>query len=93
MPKEPVAQAGDGLAQADASMPVIFRDRAFRSRTFVFADGSTAPVVNSQITLTLAQHVGEIERHADFERLSGQRRKESDRRPDDPSDNRTGVSG
>ncbi|WP_035552116.1 hypothetical protein [Burkholderia sp. 9120] len=70
MPKEPVAAAAYVRAQVDASMPVIFRDRMFRSRTFVFVDGSTAPVVNSRITVTLAQQIAEIERHTDFERLS-----------------------
>ncbi|WP_035546361.1 hypothetical protein [Burkholderia sp. 9120] len=71
MPKEPVVVA-DVRAQVDTSTPVTpvtFLDRVFRSRTFVFADGSTAPVVSSQITVTLAQQIAEIERHADFERL------------------------
>ena len=75
MPKEPAVVA-DVRAQVDTSTPVspvaavTFRDRAYRSRTFVFVDGSTAPVVNSRITVTLAQQIAEIERHTDFERLS-----------------------
>jgi hypothetical protein len=77
MPKEPVVVA-EVRAQADTSTPVTpvtpmaaltFRDRAYRSRTFVFADGSTAPVVNSRITVTLTQQIAEIERHADFDRI------------------------
>ena len=48
-----------------------FRDKVFKSRTFVFADGSTAPVENSLIIASTQEHVTYLDRHADFERIDG----------------------
>ncbi|AXE91702.1 hypothetical protein [Paraburkholderia terricola] len=49
---------------------IAFRDRAFRSRTLVFADGTTLAVEKSHVTATTQEHVSALERHPDFERVA-----------------------
>lgn len=67
MPKETPL---DDLAQAGAQPSVTFRDKAFRSRMFVFTDGGAAPVEKSLITVSTRERVAQLEAHADFERTS-----------------------
>ncbi|ASL45125.1 hypothetical protein bAD24_I16750 [Burkholderia sp. AD24] len=69
MSRQPTSVADIPDDASLVSAAVTFRDRAYRSRTFVFVDGSTAPVVNSRIAVTLAQQIAEIERHTDFDRI------------------------
>ncbi|AXE92865.1 hypothetical protein [Paraburkholderia terricola] len=51
-------------------VPVTFRDKAFRSRTLVFADGSTLAVERSTVTATDEEQIALLERHPDFERVA-----------------------
>ncbi|CAN7437720.1 hypothetical protein [Paraburkholderia terricola] len=64
----PVPVPASTVAAGAAS--VTFRDRAFRSRTLVFADGSTLVVEKSHVTATTQEHVSALERHPDFERVA-----------------------
>ena len=50
------------------SHSVTFRDKAFKSRTIVFPDGSTAPVVGSLVTVSTAKRVEHLTQFGDFER-------------------------
>ncbi|MEN8502048.1 MULTISPECIES: hypothetical protein [Paraburkholderia] len=55
----------------DGSQPsVTFRDKTYRSRTLVFADGTTLAVEKSHVTATTQEHVAALERHPDFERVA-----------------------
>ena len=61
------------LAVATAAagrVSVIFRDKAFRSRTLVLADGRTLAVENSTVTATDQEQLALLERHPDFERVA-----------------------
>lgn len=59
-------------AQQIGTQPFTFRDKAFKSRTFVFIDGSTVPVTNGLISVSARDMVEQLEQHSDFERtLSG----------------------
>ncbi|MET3234209.1 UNVERIFIED_ORG: hypothetical protein ABIC54_006425 [Burkholderia sp. 1263] len=61
------------LAAATAAagrVSVTFRDRAFRSRTIVFEDGSTLAVGKSAVATTDHAQIAALERHPDFERVS-----------------------
>lgn len=55
-------------AKAALQQPVTFHDKAFKSRTIVFADGSTAPVERSLITVSTPEHIEHLVRLDDFER-------------------------
>ena len=67
MPKETEVSS---MPRVAAEQPVTFRDKAFKSRTFVFADGTTAPVEKSLIVATSAERIEQLERHGDFERTA-----------------------
>jgi len=69
MPQEikTAAPANAGL-QLPVTRPVAFRDKAFKSRTIVFADGSTASVVNSAITVSSTERADQLDQLGDFER-------------------------
>lgn len=54
--------------QLPVTQTVTFRDKAFKSRTIVFADGSTAPVERSLITASTPEHIEHLARLDDFER-------------------------
>ncbi|MGC2970397.1 hypothetical protein [Paraburkholderia aspalathi] len=49
---------------------VVYRDTVFRSRTVVFADGSTLAVEKSLVTATTQEHVAALDRDPDFERMT-----------------------
>lgn len=66
MPKDEVSS----MPPVTTEPPVTFRDKAFKSRTFVFADGTTAPVEKSLIVATSAERIEQLERHGDFERTA-----------------------
>ncbi|TCK43470.1 hypothetical protein B0G84_1806 [Paraburkholderia sp. BL8N3] len=66
MPKDEVSS----MPRVSTEQPVTFRDKAFKSRTFVFADGTTAPVEKSLIVATSAERIEQLERHGDFERTA-----------------------
>lgn len=55
-------------AKAGLQQPVTFCDKAFKSRTIVFADGSAAPVVGSLITVSTTERVEHLTQLDDFER-------------------------
>lgn len=55
-------------AKAGLQQPATFRDKAFKSRTIVFADGSTATVVGSLITVSTSERVEHLTQLGDFER-------------------------
>lgn len=69
MPQEikTVVPAKTGL-QLPVTQPVTFRDKAFKSRTIVFADGSTVPVIRSLITVSTPERVEHLTQLGDFER-------------------------
>ena len=69
MPQEnkTAAPAKTGLQQ-----PVTFRDRAFKSRTIVFADGSTAAVVRSLITVSTSERIEHLTQLGDFDRTDSE---------------------
>jgi hypothetical protein len=73
MPKDneisTLAQLSGSTLAADADR-IAFRDKAFKSRTLVFADGSTLAVERSRVTATTQEHVAALERHPDFERVA-----------------------
>lgn len=50
---------------------VTFRDKAFRSRTLVLADGRTLSVEKSTVTASDQEQLALLERHPDFERVAG----------------------
>lgn len=58
------------LEQAGLQQPVTFHDKAFKSRTIVFADGSTASVVNSAITVSSTERVNQLDQLDEFERAA-----------------------
>ncbi|MDR6408503.1 hypothetical protein [Paraburkholderia terricola] len=58
-------------ALAADTVSVTFRDKAFRSRTLVFADGSTLAVERSTVTATDEEQIALLQRHPDFERVAG----------------------
>ncbi len=66
MPK--AIQIDNNFASDGAQRSVTFRDKAFKSRTFVFADGSAASVEKSRITVSTTEHIAQLDGHADFER-------------------------
>ncbi|MFM0427574.1 hypothetical protein PQQ75_01055 [Paraburkholderia aspalathi] len=49
---------------------VAFRDKAFKSRTIVFEDGSTLAVDNSAVVVSDEQQIVVLECHPDFERIA-----------------------
>ena len=55
-------------AKTGSQQPVTFRDRAFKSRTIVFADGSTVPVISSLVTVSTPERVEHLTQLGDFER-------------------------
>ena len=69
MPQEnkTVVPAKAGL-QLPVTQPATFRDKAFKSRTIVFADSSTAAVVRSLITVSTSERVEHLTQLGDFER-------------------------
>ncbi|ORC50304.1 hypothetical protein B2G74_18645 [Burkholderia sp. A27] len=63
--------AGLPIATAAAdTASVTFRDKAFRSRTLVFADDSTLAVEKGHVMATTQEHVVALDRHPDFERVA-----------------------
>ena len=71
MPQEnkTVVPAKAGL-QLPVTQPATFRDKAFKSRTIVFADGSTASVVNSAITVSSTERADQLDQLDEFERAA-----------------------
>ena len=59
-------------AKAGLQQPVTFRDRAFKSRTIVFADGSTAAVVCSLITVSTSERIEHLNQLGDFDRTDSE---------------------
>ncbi|MDR6445593.1 hypothetical protein J2794_001684 [Paraburkholderia terricola] len=64
----PVPVPASTVAAGVAS--VTFRDRAFRSRTLVLADGRTLSVEKSTVTASDQEQLALLERHPDFERVA-----------------------
>jgi len=60
-------------AKAGLQQPVTFRDTAFKSRTIVFPDGSTAPVERSLITVSTTERIEHLTQLGDFERTDSER--------------------
>ncbi|MFP3614924.1 hypothetical protein SB778_33135 [Paraburkholderia sp. SIMBA_050] len=59
------------LASATAGrVSVTFRDKAFRSRTLVLADGRTLSVDKSTVTASDEEQLALLDRHPDFERVA-----------------------
>ena len=52
------------------SVFVTFRDKAFRSRTIVFEDGSTLTVEKSTVVISNEEQIAKLELHPDFERAA-----------------------
>ncbi|SHK25420.1 hypothetical protein [Paraburkholderia terricola] len=73
MPKDndvPMPVPDPALAIAVDTVPVTFRDRAFRSRTLVLSDGCTLSVEKSTVTASDQEQLALLERHPDFERVA-----------------------
>jgi len=58
--------------QLPVTEPVTFRDKAFKSRTIVFADGSTVPVISSLVTVSTPERVEHLTQLGDFERTDSE---------------------
>lgn len=50
--------------------PVIFKDKAFKSRMIVLGDGRAFQVDRSQIEATDPALIAHLDKHADFERVT-----------------------
>ncbi|WP_421380354.1 hypothetical protein ACOCG7_23840 [Paraburkholderia sp. DD10] len=73
MPQDEANPLPARLASASATagrVSVTFRDKAFRSRTLVFADDSTLAVEKGHVMATTQEHVVALDRHPDFERVA-----------------------
>lgn len=57
------------VESSQAVPPVRFRDKAFKSRTLVFADASTISVEKGVVTVSTQDKVAALERWPDFERI------------------------
>ena len=71
MPKAsdiPIPVPASTVAAGVAS--VTFRDKAFRSRTLVLADGRTLAVEKSTVTASDQEQLALLDRHPDFERVA-----------------------
>jgi hypothetical protein len=55
-------------AEASAA-PVVFKDKAFKSRTIVLDDGRAFAVEKSTIAATDAALIAHLDNHPDFERI------------------------
>jgi hypothetical protein len=63
------AKAG---SQQPVTQSVTFRDSAFKSRTIVFADGSTVPVISSLITVSTSERIEHLTQLGDFDRTDSE---------------------
>lgn len=73
MPKDneaPMPAQRSALTVTSHPVFVTFRDRAFRSRTVVFEDGSTLAVEKSTVVVSGEAQIAALERHPDFERAA-----------------------
>ena len=52
-----------------ATVPVVFADKAFKSRTIVLEDGRSFPVVKARIAADDPVLIDYLDKHADFERI------------------------
>lgn len=50
--------------------PVIFKDKAFKSRTIIIDDGRSFPVDKSRIAANDPALIEYLDKHADFERVA-----------------------
>jgi hypothetical protein len=66
MPKEDMIPE----APLDSFTPVMFRDRAFKARTLMFADGGTLAVEKGLVTALTQEHVDALDGHVDFKRAA-----------------------
>ncbi len=57
-------------AKTGSQQPVTFRDRAFKSRTIVFVDGSTVPVISGLITVSTSERIEHLTQLDEFERTN-----------------------
>lgn len=58
------------MDKAESSVTsVIFKDKAFKSRTVVLEDGRTFSVDKSRIEATDAALIAHLDNHPDFERI------------------------
>ncbi|SHL06857.1 hypothetical protein [Paraburkholderia terricola] len=58
------------VATAAGRVSVTFRDKAFKSRTLVLADGRTLAVEKSTVTASDQEQLALLDRHPDFERVA-----------------------
>ena len=54
-----------------ATTPVVFADKAFKTRTIVLEDGRTFAVEKSRIAATDPALVAHLDKHPEFERVTG----------------------
>ena len=64
----PVPDSASVIAADTVS--VTFRDKAFRSRTLLLADGRTLAVEKSTVTASDEEQLALLDRHPDFERVA-----------------------
>ncbi|CAB3804869.1 hypothetical protein [Paraburkholderia caffeinilytica] len=60
----------DDRTDVQGQKPVTYLDRTFRSRTLVFADGSTLAVEKSTAVASNDEQIAALDRHPDFERMT-----------------------
>ncbi|MDR6485396.1 hypothetical protein [Paraburkholderia terricola] len=73
MPQDEAVPLPAGLPMTTAAadmVSVTFRDKAFRSRTLVLADGRTLAVEKSTVVASCDEQIAWLDRHPDFERVA-----------------------
>lgn len=58
--------------QPDTGTPVVFADKAFKSRTIVLGDSRTFQVEKARIAATDSALIAHLETHPEFERVAGE---------------------
>lgn len=55
-----------------ATVPVVFADKAFKSRTIVLEDGRSFLVEKARISATDPALIEHLDKHGDFNRIDGE---------------------
>lgn len=58
--------------ETKSTAPVVFADKAFKSRTIVLEDGRTFAVEKGRIVANDPALVAYLDKHPEFERVSGE---------------------
>ena len=58
--------------ETNSTAPVVFADKAFKTRTIVLEDGRTFAVEKSRIVANDPALVDHLDKHPEFERVAGE---------------------